>query len=465
MAWRIAMITDSLPPDTEWEPDEDPTPHDLHDGYEPPETPVPAGDLATVPAEPAPDEVDEFDDPRYNLAYLAMVREAILATPPEPTDADIERMMRHADAWRDCPATRERLVHINEMAADFYERCYPDSWARGYLHERFGDVDDQLAAFRPGYAPDAWTSLTNHLHHHGVTDEELLAAGLSTTARTGRLIDRFRDRVVFPIVHEGEVLGFVGRRNPTQDNDKQIPYLNTPETPLFHKGDQLYTSTHGITDGMTPVIVEGPMDTIAVSLCGDPSKTGAAPLGTALTEQHVRQLHDHGINPIIATDNDRAGQAAADGAYWRLTRHGLHPLRAAFPPGVDPAGSRPADLLRALSTARPLADALLEELEGRAPQCDVLARAVRIIGAMPSDQWEPRIQALADRLAVPHYLARHLLARVVTAWHAQPGDPAWSGRTGGLGGPSEAPPKKPMTSPLSTPGPAQVVVRTQHRRR
>ncbi|QOK22347.1 hypothetical protein IGS73_14845 [Janibacter indicus] len=79
----------------------------------------------------------------------------------------------------------------------------------------------------------------DHLRNHGVTDLEMDTAGVATRDRTGSLIDRFRDRAVFPIEHNGEILGFVGRRHPdaTEDDRKGPKYLNTPDTPLFHKGD------------------------------------------------------------------------------------------------------------------------------------------------------------------------------------------------------------------------------------
>ena len=88
---------------------------------------------------------------------------------------------------------------------------------------------------RQGYAPAGWTNLVSHLRRHGVNDEEMLAAGLATTASTGRLIDRFRDRAVFPITHAGQVLGFVGRRHPdlTDDDHAGPKYLNTAQTTLF----------------------------------------------------------------------------------------------------------------------------------------------------------------------------------------------------------------------------------------
>jgi DNA primase len=131
------------------------------------------------------------------------------------------------------------------------------------LADRFGqDLTDDVR-FRPGQAPAGWTGLVSQLRSRGVTGEEMTAAGVATVASTGRLIDRFHDRVIFPIINNGEVLGFVGRRHPDlTDTDRGGPkYLNTADTPLFHKGAQLFgasevdvaarwrTGDRGRTDG------------------------------------------------------------------------------------------------------------------------------------------------------------------------------------------------------------------------
>ena len=424
MTWRIATITDPMPPTTQPEPDEHPVPDDLHVGY----TPVDTSQLdpkqytnESWPPDTAPER--EPEDPQLSLEYLALVRNAILATPPELTDAEVERMHQRADAWRDCPATRERLVEINEMAATFYERLYPTSWARPYLRERFGDVDDKLAEFRPGYAPDSWTALTNHLRRRGVTDDELLAAGLVTTARTGKIIDRFRNRVVFPIVHNQEILGFVGRRNPESDADKGIPkYLNTAETPLFHKGGQLFTSPRGLRPGSTPVIVEGPMDAIAVDLC-DGRYMGVAPLGTALTGEQVRQLRVHGVHPIVATDNDRAGTEAARRAFWHLTSLGLDPQAVQLTEEQDPAGlfrEGSSKLGHALQQAGSLADVIVEAKLATLEGTVAVDEVARVIAATPPTQWETRVRSLAKRTHMPATIVSGMLARRVAAWNEHP---------------------------------------------
>src|SRR3546814_8110287 len=134
------------------------------------------------------------------------------------------------------------MLEINDMAQGVFECRFTDSWGRDYLSGRCGVDLAGDGRFRPGQAPAGWTNLVDHLRGRGVSDAEMLAAGVATEASTGRLIDRFRDRVMFPVIHQGEVLGFVGRRRPDlTDADKAGPkYLKTADTPLFLKGAQLF---------------------------------------------------------------------------------------------------------------------------------------------------------------------------------------------------------------------------------
>jgi DNA primase len=109
---------------------------------------------------------------------------------------------------------RDRLIELNAHAAAFFTDHYPDSWAPGYLHDRLGTDLTADPRFTPGYAAAGWTALVDHLRGLGATDQELLAAGLAQRARTGGLIDRFRDRLTFPI-HDlnGAIVGFIARRD------------------------------------------------------------------------------------------------------------------------------------------------------------------------------------------------------------------------------------------------------------
>src|SRR5690606_21710776 len=138
--------------------------------------------------------------------------------PLAPTEADIRKMYQRAPDWELSPVTRERMRQTNQMTQAFFADRFATSWGRDYLADRFGLDLTAHAHFQPRQAPAGWTNLVDHLRRNGVTATEMLTTGVATTASTGRLIDRFRDRIMFPITHASstgtEILGFVGRRRP-----------------------------------------------------------------------------------------------------------------------------------------------------------------------------------------------------------------------------------------------------------
>jgi DNA primase catalytic core len=438
--WRITLATHPLPPEDDAivEPANEP-PDDLHVGWQPtgPVTDMVRPDEQTASRtidEPSETDDEPIDDPDREvdriLAFEALVRQTM--QPPPPSDAEIRRQQDRADASRDCPYTPERLAHINEITAQFYEARLPGSWGQPYLSERLREDITGHPGIRPGYAPDGWTTLVDHLHRQGVTDDEMLTAGVATTASTGRLIDRFRDRVVFPITHHGQVLGFVGRRNPEYPDDRQHgpKYLNTGETPLFRKGDQLYTV--GDTDHGKAVLVEGPMDAIAVTIASRGSHFGAAPLGTSLTEAQARHLVELDTEPIIATDADPAGRAAAERDYWLLTPMLADPLVADLPGSSDPAdllsASGGAKLARALHDAIPATQLLIDAtLPGTDDQTEVL-HALHALAAAPPTRWSIDAELIAERFGMPSSIVRCVLASSVQAWNldAQRAAASWA---------------------------------------
>jgi len=429
LVWRISSVTDPQPHlDENCDPDDDhQPPADLWDDYEPThpilvdQAPGAASAIVPEPVDEEPVFAVDPDDDGADLTLEALIRDSLGA--PEPTRLDIEKMMARADAWRDSPATPERLARINELTADFYQACYPGSWAQPYLTGRFGvDLTGSLD-YQPGYAPAGWTTLVSHLRRHGVSDADMLTAGVAATASTGRLIDRFRDRAVFPIIHDGVVLGFVGRRHPdlTDDANAGPKYLNTPDTHLFHKGDQLFTAARTLAGDCIPVIVEGPMDAIAVTLTGNGTYMGVAPLGTSLTDDQAAQLRRHGRTPIVATDADLAGRLAAERDYWILTPYGHDPRYASLPHGTDPADlvatGHPDRLLEALDQARPLADLLIDERFAHLPEAEAALEAVRVVAAQPPTRWETGAQQIADQLQIPASLIRTALTDYAAAWN------------------------------------------------
>lgn len=361
-------------------------------------------------------------DAFLHLAALARA----YAGPLDPTDRQLldanDRAYR-ADTARVSP---ERIRELNTLAQDYFTGAYPTSWAPAYLRDRFGVDPAQTGHAHPGYAPAGWTALVTQLRRHGATDTEILDAGLATTTRTGRVIDRFRDRVTFPIVHTGHILGFVARRNPALDQAGDGPkYLNTADTVLFHKGAQLYgVDPHLLAEGARPVLVEGPMDALAVTLAGRGRYLGVAPLGTALTEDQAAQLAALSASPLVATDADPAGRVAAHRAYWLLTQHGLTPHAVTLPDGADPADllaheDSPA-LREALDHPRALSDVVLDEhLAGRTG-LRALRGAAAVVAAADPQTWDHAISRVADTLAIPADRVRRELADAVRAWDNDP---------------------------------------------
>ncbi len=432
--WRLSLLTDLEDVlDIDLEDVENPAPDDLYDGWEPSDThqvqmnpaepvdiPAPAGE----PVEPrVVQEEDLIADDDQILAVQALLRSTMGA--PEPTDAQVREQLRRADVWRGMPVDVDRIAQINQMAADFYAHCLPGSWARPYLAGRFGTDLTGHPHLQPGYAPDTWTALTTHLKRRGVSDTDLVLSGLVGISQTGRIYDRFRDRAVFPIRHQGRVLGFVGRRHPDAgDTDNKGPkYLNTGETPLFVKGDQLFVAGD-LAGTATPVIVEGPMDAIAVTLATDGRQVGVAPLGTSLTEPQVAQLAAHPVQPVVATDADPAGRKAAERDFWLLALYNLNPTYAPLPDGADPASliadGHTEQLQAALATAQPLAHTLIDHRLTSSSDAAAILDAVRILAAQPPSAWTAGAEHIATTTRQPAVIVRSALAAMVKAHNQNP---------------------------------------------
>jgi DNA primase len=269
---------------------------------------------------------------------------------------------------------RKTLYDVMELAAKFFSdtlAARTGAKARGYLGDRAISPATQLQ-FRLGYAPPDRFALKEYLGSQGVPTEDMVEAGLLVSGDDVPVpYDRFRDRVMFPIADaRGRVIAFGGR---ALEKDVPAKYLNSPETPLFHKGDNLYNlapARQAAHDGATLIVVEGYIDVIAMVTAGFGG--AVAPLGTALTENQLALLWKMTDEPVLCFDGDRAGQKAA----WRAAELALPLLRpgkslrfALLPEGQDPddlarSGGRGA-IEEVISAARPLADVIWSrEIEG-----------------------------------------------------------------------------------------------------
>jgi len=269
---------------------------------------------------------------------------------------------------------RKTLHDVMELAAKFFADTLASrngAKARGYLGDRAISPATQFQ-FRIGYAlPDRF-ALKEHLGGQGVPVEDMVEAGLLVAGDDIPVpYDRFRDRVTFPITDlRGRVIAFGGR---ALEKEVAAKYLNSPETPLFHKGDNLYnlaTARQAAHDGAPLVVVEGYVDVIAMVGAGFPASV--APLGTALTENQLALLWKMADEPILCFDGDRAGQKAAYRAA-ELALPLLAPAKslrfALLPEGQDPddlarSGGRGA-IEEVIGAARGLADVIWSrEIEG-----------------------------------------------------------------------------------------------------
>ncbi|MGY1782234.1 MobF family relaxase [Geodermatophilus sp. SYSU D01036] len=420
LVFRVAALTDRAPVDVP-----EPLPADL----QPPDDAhlrPPAEDDAAFVVSDHPDlsgadeafpVLDDDESPPTSPRYLTP--DPLALGQPAADDADY---LLEPHFWATAVVGRDRLITLNAQAAAFFTDHYPGSWAPGYLRDRLGTDLTTDQRHTPGYAPVGWAALVDHLRGRGATEEELLAAGLAQRARTGALIDRFRDRLTFPIQdQDGAIVGYIARRNPITPNDGRAgpKYLNTPATDLYRKGEHLFglhETRAALGAGATPALVEGPLDAIALTLAGAGHTVGVATLGTALTGRQADLLGPYirlnGPGILVATDNDPAGQRAAERSYWQLTARGDGPRRLALPDWLDPADLLHRDGATALRTAidasGSLADTLLDARptavlrDDRIPAIHAVLRdAGAVIAALPPGRWLTHIDRVTEVLGMP----------------------------------------------------------------
>ncbi len=353
----------------------------------------------------------EKDGLKFNEAVEQLAQEAGVAM-PVMTEDDVRR-----------EETRASLYDVMEHAAKFFEaelQTARGAKARGYLSDR--DLSPTIQReFSIGYAPDDRQALRSHLASKDITVEQMAEAGLVISGEDIPVAyDRFRDRVMFPIRDpRGRVIAFGGRALKA---DVPAKYLNSPETPIFHKGEVLYNfdkARSAAHQKSQLIAVEGYVDVIAMARAG--FVEAVAPLGTALTEQQLAILWRSVPEPILCFDGDSAGQKAA----YRALDLALpflkpgHSLRFAF----LPEGKDPDDLLRSdgpeavqtvIAKAEPMAEVMwrraLSENDRASPERKAaFERDLRILVSTISDEGVKR-----------HYLD-DLKARFDKLWQTERG--------------------------------------------
>jgi len=315
-------------------------------------------------------------------------------------------------------AQRNSMATMNEDAAVFYQQQLNSpagKQARRYLSDRQVSPNS-LSRYRIGYAPAS--GLLPYLQARGFTPEDMLAAGLvRKSTRDGGLYDNFRHRLMFPIANpRGEVIAFGGR---ALDGDQEPKYLNSADSPMFHKKQVLYglkQAREQMKDGLPVIVAEGYMDVIAI----DQFKVAAAvaPLGTALTEDQIMLIWKSAPAPYLCFDGDTAGQRAANKTLTRILPI-LEPGKTVRVMRLE-KGQDPDDLLKSggadamrhiMDASESLVDALwhstaadfdLNEAEQRAKFWQMMRDYIRQVNnpAMRDslgDEIHARIQAMRQR--------------------------------------------------------------------
>jgi len=237
------------------------------------------------------------------------------------------------------------LYDLMQQADQFYQqqlRQHADAQtAVNYLKER-GLSGEVAKDFGIGFAPDGWDNLIKAIGNTPEREKALVTAGMLIKKDNGKCYDRFRDRIMFPIRdRRGRCIAFGGRILPKeQPNDKDAKYLNSPETPLFHKGRELYglyEARQALRDIPRLMVVEGYMDVVALAQFD--VRYAVATLGTATTADHLQRLFQLTSEVVFCFDGDRAGKDAA----WRALQMCLPEMRDGretrfmfLPDGEDP---------------------------------------------------------------------------------------------------------------------------------
>ncbi len=289
----------------------------------------------------------------------------------------------------------ERLNRLLTEAVLFFEQQLLSPVGRSaqtYLSERNVTAQDR-ERYRIGFAPEGWSHLRDYLQQKGFTDEEMLAVGLLSRSDSGRVYDRFRQRIIFPIHNRrGAPIGFGGRIL----GEGEPKYLNSPETLLFKKGHELYglyELRHHERKYDEIIVVEGYMDVVMLAHYGVGNVV--ATLGTAIAERQIEMLFRYTSHVVICFDGDRAGRQAADKA--------LHEALAILPAGKElsflflPEGEDPDTFVQkngehafreAIAEATPLSQYLFEMLKReidittREGRSQLLAEASALINRM-----------------------------------------------------------------------------------
>ena len=325
---------------------------------------------------------------------------------------------------------RDRLFELMEAAAVFYSSKQNDE-AKEYLEKR-GITAATMQSFRLGWASHEWTAVCDYLRGKKFTEKEMLDAGVARKNERGTISDKFRDRIMFPIADSaGRTIAFSGRTFGKEASPEAPKYLNSPETPLFHKSRVLYGFDRAKTAMRKydfAILVEGQMDLLASHQSGWTNTLAAS--GTAFTQEHASLIRRMTENLVIALDADAAGIKAAGRAAREALKGGLNVKVARLPEGQDPAELIQKEgkdaWSKAIREAKDIITFLLDVLEEHSKGSDWLRRSVESVvlpylGDVTSPiAREQYVKEIAKRLGV----SESAVAEAFKKTPREPGSPA-----------------------------------------
>ncbi|MDL4813193.1 toprim domain-containing protein [Actinomadura opuntiae] len=357
---------------------------------------------------------------RYRLSKLPppdsapALKQNVLAQVEQKRSTRSPASRETPDAETEAPSSaREELLAALEEAHRFFIANLAGSWGASYLAGR-GFSPEIQARWQVGHAVRSRQALVQHLRKRGHSDEVIVAAGLAKPGRDGELTDVFRDRVLLPFRNsDGAIVGFVGRQ---QDGFAGPKYLNTPDTVLFHKREVLFglwETSDRLGQGVRPLLVEGPLDAIAVNTVMPGTYAALATCGTAISRAHLDALGHHtdlsASGLVLALDGDPAGRVGAIRAWRHLSTIGGPVETARLPTDRDPANllDKPGhvDVQAALRSVIPLADLVIDErlerfggtLEFAENRLAAVRAAAAVIAGLPPDQAARQVARVASR--------------------------------------------------------------------
>jgi DNA primase len=321
--------------------------------------------------------------------------------------------------------SKTEMVAVNAMAAGFFYnqiRSCPE--AIDYFKSR-GLAAETVRDFKLGYALPGWSSLITFAESKGITIDTLVACGCAVRKEDGGVYDRFRDRIIFPLVDlSGRVIGFAGRG---MEKDATPKYLNSPETALYRKKEFLYGlnfTRQYVKEEKTVLVVEGYMDFLTLFQAG--VRNAVATSGTAMTPEHAHIIKRFASRVVLAFDGDEAGQVAAQRGIFTLAPFDFDVSVLVLPPEEDPDSfvkKNGPDPFRALiAKARPanefIIDKAIAEHGGKTPrgQKAVIAQMAPLMQSMGDALAKARFKRdLADRLGADEKTVYQMLRSVAGA--------------------------------------------------